>query len=120
MSESSTLHTPTPWKTMIDGGRTIVWETEDDFIIVCETTDRIDIDVERANATFIVQAVNAYDALVSRVQELETEVARIREWATQELSYAAQVLDPYCDKNVWDVQCAKADLLEELLRDTKQ
>lgn len=101
MSEDQVTHTPTPWAVSYgssDWGmgcvHSIVPAGDRDAIIAevqsvtpycigASAADKNLASTQRANAEFIVLAVNSHDALAARVAELEAENERLRAIITE-------------------------------------
>ena len=70
MSPTTQTHTPTPWTMMdFDHGTAIIYDKEQTVVIPKLTN--------KANAAFIVRAVNAHEEMLSALKEMRTRYARL-------------------------------------------
>ena len=72
---SKIKHTPTPWRLGRNGTDYCVFFGDEKFVADCEASDT---DEDRANAAFIVRAVNSHQALVDALKDAERAFEFIR------------------------------------------
>lgn len=80
MNTKTKTHTPTPWVVYDDGhdvgaSDIIRGYVKEEAFDICEMmTNDLTLDIQRANAAFIVRAVNAHDGLVEALRKAADRV----------------------------------------------